>query len=52
MARCAKFREGRISATRRRKRWRLVRREHPELDPLFDDDDEIELVPCVCGEKQ
>ncbi len=51
MGRFGKFHEVRISAAKRRKRWRIARRDHPELDPLFDDD-EIELVPCVCGEKQ
>ncbi len=36
---------------RLRRRMRLVRRDHPELEPLFDEE-EAELVPCVCGEKQ
>ena len=51
VARFGKFRERRTPTNRRR--YRPIRRDHPELDDLFDDEeDDFELVPCVCGEKQ
>ncbi len=53
MGRCGRFRVVLTSANRRRRRYRPIRRGHPEADDdLFDDDDELEIVSCVCGEKQ
>jgi hypothetical protein len=49
MARFGKFRAVRTSKVRRR--YRLIRRNHPELEDLIEEDGG-ELEICVCGEKQ
>ncbi len=49
MAQSSRFRGRRTSTTRR---YRPDRRFHPETGEGWFDDDEIEIVLCVCGEKE
>ena len=48
MVRSSKFRARPIPKIRRKK---PKRRFYDEIEDLFDDDEDYELVPFVCGEK-